>query len=236
MNPPSFISFVIPAHNEEARLAETLKSIQSASTRLTLKYEVVVVDDASTDWTAEVGRSCGARVETVAFRKISAVRNAGARVTSGDVLIFVDADTIVTTRLLRSALNAIARGAVGGGALVAFDEHAALWAKPVIVLWNVLARFSHWAAGCFVFARRDAFEAVGGFDERFFVAEEVVLSEALKQIGHFKILCERPITSSRKTQHYSFFEMLALFWKLGLGGIHLRQQREGLDHWYARRG
>ena len=81
------ISFVVPAFNEETVLGRTLDSVHAAAAGSGHQYEVIVVDDASTDRTAEIARARGARVVAVAHRQIAAVRNAGARVATGDVII-----------------------------------------------------------------------------------------------------------------------------------------------------
>ena len=125
----------------------------------------------------------------VSLRHIAAVRNAGARAARGDVLIFVDADTIVAPATLEGALDALADGAVGGGARVRMDASAPPWVRRV---WGIVS-LMFWlrlAAGCFMFARRDAFDAVGGYDERMFCAEEIVLSRALGARGAFVIVRE----------------------------------------------
>src|SRR5215216_6097227 len=101
------ISFIVPAHNEEAWISRCLSAIHKAMATAALEYEVVVVDDASTDITASIAKQNGARVIAVAHRQISAARNAGARESRGDVLIFVDADTLVNAGVIRSAIRAI---------------------------------------------------------------------------------------------------------------------------------
>src|SRR5687767_8100970 len=113
----SMISFIIPAYNEEALLARTLETLkESARSALDgLDHEIIVVDDASTDRTAQIAREAGARVITVEHRQIAATRNAGARSAQGDVFIFVDADTLVPASTLRAALEALRHGAIGGG-------------------------------------------------------------------------------------------------------------------------
>ena len=69
-------------------------------------YEVIVVVDASTDRTHEIALRHGARVVPVNFRQIAATRNAGGRSAVGELLFFVDADTVVTTLAVRAAVRA----------------------------------------------------------------------------------------------------------------------------------
>lgn len=71
------IAFVIPAHNEELLLGRTLGAVYDAAQTLTEPFEVVVVDDASTDRTAIVAREHGAQVVSVNHLQIAATRNAG---------------------------------------------------------------------------------------------------------------------------------------------------------------
>ena len=70
------LSFIIPAHNEERFLAATLASIRAAAASAGEPFELIVVDDESTDQTASVARSQGATVVPVSLRHIAAVRNA----------------------------------------------------------------------------------------------------------------------------------------------------------------
>src|SRR5688572_21460895 len=90
------ISFIIPAYNEELLLGRTLRALDDAARGLGEPFEIIVVDDASTDRTADVAREHGARVVSVNRRQIAATRNAGAREASGELLFFIDADTVVT--------------------------------------------------------------------------------------------------------------------------------------------
>ena len=110
------ISFVIPAHNEQALLPATLRSAFRAGEAVGGAFEVVVADDASTDRTPEIARKAEARVVSINRRQIAAARNAGAAAATGDVLVFVDADTLLPVGTLQAALRALRRGAVGGGA------------------------------------------------------------------------------------------------------------------------
>lgn len=229
------ISFVVPAHNEEQLLGATLEAIHQAARPVGTPYEIVVADDASTDRTAPLAEAHGARVVHVAHRQIAATRNAGARAAQGSVLVFVDADTRVSPPVVSAALEAMRQGAVGGGAGIRFDGVVPLYARLMLPLLNWSFRLTRTAAGCFVFCTREAFAAVGGFDEAYFGAEEVVLSQALRAQGRFVILALPVITSGRKLRAYSARELFTTLLRLGLGGRKAVQKREGLELWYAER-
>lgn len=229
------ISFIVPAYNEERSLGATLLAINAVVQALDEPCEVIVVDDASTDRTASIGSEHGAQVVVVAHRQIAATRNAGARAARGDVFIFVDADTLVHEALVRLALQALRDGAVGGGTVVRFDGAMPIYARVMVPLVVKLLQTSRLAAGCFFFCTRTAFEAVGGFDESCFAAEELVLSRSLKRRGRFVILREPVLTSGRKLRTHSPGEMLALMGHLLRGGWGAVRQRQGLELWYAPR-
>ena len=228
----SLLSIIIPAHNEEALLGATLAALRAAAADLDEPYEIVVVDDSSTDRTAEIARAHGARVVTASVHQIAAARNAGARAADGSLLVFVDADTIVPTRILRAAVRTMREGAAGGGSSAVFEPAAPRWAHRAIALAGTIMRAAGWAPGCFFFARREAFERAGGFDERYFASEEIHLSRALKRLGRFVVLRDSVVTSARKAEHYSMSHtlwlMVRMLWLPAL------RRREGLDFWYTR--
>lgn len=228
-------SFILPAHNEERYLGRTLRALREAAAALSLPHEIIVVDDASTDGTAQLAEAHGARVLSVNLRQIAAVRNAGARVASGKAFLFVDADTIVSEAVLREAVAALERGAVGGGASIRFEGRMPLWARlfvPRAIRWLHQKKI---AGGCFLFCRRDAFEAVGGFDEALYASEEITLSFALGRLGEFRILPEEVWTSGRKLRSYSGLYHLRVLVELMLRGPQAVRRRAGLELWYEGR-
>jgi glycosyltransferase involved in cell wall biosynthesis len=227
------ISFIVPAHNEAALLRKTLAAIHAAAAVAGRPYEIIVVDDDSSDATAEIACSAGVRVIGVRLRQIAAVRNAGAREATGDILIFVDADTVLPGETLAAALSAIEGGVVGGGAKLAFDGPAG-WARWSLPLLNRIAHRLRWAAGCFIFVRREIFERIGGFDERYFAAEEIVLSKALKRHGPTVIVDQPVLTSGRKGSGRVLLQTAVLLLRLLLRGGKVLRQREGLGIWYGR--
>jgi glycosyltransferase involved in cell wall biosynthesis len=229
------ISFIVPAYNEEKLLGGTLRALKSAAKALNEAYELIVVDDASEDHTAVVARNAGARVVSVSHRQIAAARNSGAREAKGDIFIFVDADTLANETVVKAAVKALREGAVGGGASVHFDGSLPLYAKLLLPSSIWLSRVARLAGGCFLFCTRQAFEAVGGFDERYFVAEELVLGKALKRQGNFVVLRESVTTSGRKLRDYPASKLLRVLAGIVLGGSKSLMKRQGLDFWYNQR-
>jgi glycosyltransferase involved in cell wall biosynthesis len=225
------ISFVVPAYNEEKYLAPTLASIHAAAKAVGEPYEIVVADDASTDATAAIAEGAGARVVTVEHRQISKTRNSGARASTGERLIFVDADTTVDEEVVRAALEAMDAGAIGGGAAVRFAS-APRWAHVLITLFVPMFRLLKLAAGCFVFCTREGFEKVGGFGEAYFAGEEIFFSMALKRHGRFVVVRPMVTTSARKAEFHNFWATLWLFVKLGVRAPFGVKKREHASFWY----
>lgn len=231
------ISFVVPAYNEEKYLRPTLEAIHASARAAGEPYEIVVADDASTDSTADVAREMGARVVRVEYRQIAATRNAGARAARGELLVFVDADTRVNAPLVAGAVAALHAGAVGGGAPVRI-EPAPAWVRAFMALCFTpfYFRLARWAAGCFVFCTRAAFEAVGGFDERYYASEEIGLSRALKRVGRFVILPSAVTSSARKLEGRTPGSLAWMLVRLAAAGpAGLRRRTGATAFWYPER-
>jgi glycosyltransferase involved in cell wall biosynthesis len=227
------ISFIVPAYNEEALIGRTLDALNSATQSIGEPFEIVVADDASSDRTAAIAEARGARLTRVNLRQIAATRNAGAREAIGDKLIFVDADTVVSEEVVRTAIEAMNHGAAGGGSAVSFDGRLPRYAELVHPTLVRLFRAAGLACGCFLFCTRRAFEAAGGFDEKLFASEEIAMSRALKRQGRFVVLRESVTTSGRKLRMYSGKQVLRLFAGLLLAGPKALKRRDGLEVWYG---
>ncbi len=231
MRTVSLVSFIVPAWNEEAQLATTLTSIRQAAQSLAEHFEVVVADDGSTDGTREIAGQLADRTVHVNHRQIAATRNAGARAAQGDLLIFVDADTTVNPELLRAVVEAIRRGAVGGGCLARLDEPVPFWGRLTAFELNAYCRLFRVAFGCFLFCTREAFDAVGGFDASLYITEEITISRALRRLGHFAVLPQRVVTSARKLRALTLRQALRAAWRAIIYGF---RSREGKEYWYER--
>jgi GT2 family glycosyltransferase len=226
------LSFVVPAHNEEHELPETLRAIRRAADAAKETYELIVVDDFSTDATAEIAQQSGARVVSVNRRQIAAVRNAGARLARGEILFFVDADTHIKPGHVTGGLQALSDGYSGGSARLAVDSHLPFWARLFIRTFCAVYFSAGLGVGAFIFTRRESFDALGGFDEQYFAGEEVYFTLALKKVGRFKILREPIVTSARKIRMHSPRFVLTQSFFIVIGGKTSLRKREKLALWY----
>ena len=151
------------------------------------------------------------------------------------MLVFVDADTVVSEAAVRAAIAVMRGGAVGGGCAFRFDGRLPPFGRVLAAVVVPLYRAVGLASGCFLFCTRDAFRAVGGFDETLFGAEEAAMSRALRRQGRFVILRESVTTSGRKLRAHSGLEILGILLRLALAGPKAVRQRDSLDIWYGER-
>ncbi len=210
------VDIIVPAYNEQYYLPATLARLNQIVAGMSFDSQVIVVDNASTDQTARIAHQFGAQVVFEKHRQIARARNAGARAGGSEFLIFVDADTLVSRQLIAAGMRALQSGQVcGGGAQVQFTSHPAVDALAAWGAqgWNLISRTCKWACGAFMFCRRDAFEAVGGFDEQLYAGEEIFFSRAIRKWGRRRgkafIILNLPIqTSARKLEWYSARQLL----------------------------
>lgn len=231
MTSPVLISFCIPAHNEEAELPGTLRTIHGAAAGL--NYEIVVADDASTDATASVARELGARVVTIDRRQIASARNAAAREAGGSVLFFVDADTRINAQAVTQALRLLDSGCVGGGGPMEFDGEVPRYARMSMPLVLLLFRVARLTGGAFLFCTREAYLAAGGWDETLFASEEIAFAKTLKHIGRFRLVRAKVTTSGRKVRLLSWRAIAGTLWRAIMSRGGTLRSREELNVWYG---
>jgi glycosyltransferase involved in cell wall biosynthesis len=226
------VSFIVPAYNEESELSSTLNALRTSAESANQSFEIIVVDDASTDATAVIAARAGAKVISINRRQIAAARNAGAGAAQGEYLFFVDADTRIKPAHITEAIAALEAGYAGGSARVNIDGFIPLWGRIFARAFCVLYFAINLGAGAFLFTTRRHFDAIGGFDERYFVGEEVYFSLALRRLGRFKVLREPVVTSGRKLRMYSAKQLLGNSFAVIVRGPRAARSRARLHMWY----
>jgi len=231
---------IVPAYNEQEILPLTLPLIfESIQNIPGYKGRVLVVDNNSSDKTADVAKSLGAEVVFEPYNQISKARNCGGNACSeDDYLFFIDADTFLNTDLLKKSLAALDSGRIcGGGTLLKMDGEKG---KVITMLWTVISKVTNLAAGAYIFCLNEAFKGTGGFNEKIYAAEDVYFSAQLKKWGRrngrlrFKILSDcKIVTSDRKIRWYSHFQIFKMLMILTIMPWRLKN-RDKLGFWYGR--
>jgi glycosyltransferase involved in cell wall biosynthesis len=235
------LSIIIPAFNEARLIERCLQSVASslaATQQPGFASDVIVVDNNSTDNTAELATRAGAKVVFEPVNQIGRARNAGAAQATGDWLLFLDADSLLSPGLLADILRLIDSDQyVGCGSSLRMDG-LPWWARMTLWFWTQVSVLCRWAAGALVVCRRDAFQDVGGFDQELYALDEIRLSKQLKQWGrrrglHFSILTRHPLeTSSRKVSLYSGREIAAQIVRIFFLPKRTLQDKKHLSVWY----
>lgn len=235
------LSIVIPAFNESRLIERSLQSVAAsvaANQTPGFMSEIIVIDNNSTDNTAELARQAGARVVFEPINQIGRARNTGAAYAGGDWLMFLDADSLLSPELLADVIRVIESGKyVGCGSTLRMDG-LPWWADLTLQFWTSVSILFRWAAGALVVCRRDAFQEVGGFDQNLYAMDEIALSKQLKRWGRqrglqFTILTRHPLeTSSRKVSLYSGREIAAQILRIFILPKKTLQDKKHLSVWY----
>jgi len=235
------LSIVIPAFNEERLIERCLQSIHASlaeNFKPSFTSEIIVVDNNSTDNTANLARQIGATVVFEPVNQIGRARNAGAAQATGDWLLFLDADSILNPGLLADILRMIEESKCVGCGSTLRMQGLPWWANWTLQLWTGTSILFRWAAGALVVCRSDAFRDVGGFNQELYAADEISLSERLKEWGRqrglqFIILRKHPLeTSSRKVSLYSGREIAGQILRVILRPRRTLQDKKQLSIWY----
>jgi glycosyltransferase involved in cell wall biosynthesis len=214
MSSQPFISVIIPVYNGEKFLPGCLDGLASSSYK---KYELIVVDDCSTDDSTRICRERGAVVVRMSRQSgPGGARNAGAQNARGEVLLFVDADVVVKPDSLERVATISVEHPDVAAVFGSYDDEPA--EKNFISQYkNLYHRFVHqeglseaetfWA-GCGAI-RRDVFLALGGFDAERYprpTIEDIELGYRLRAKGH-RILLDKQL-QAKHLKRWTFRSML----------------------------
>lgn len=208
----SRLSIVIPVLDEAAGIVASLESLAPLRAR---GAEVIVVDGGSADATAALAGPLADRVEA-SPRGRALQMNAGARVASGDTLLFLHADTRLPPEADRLVLEGLAAsGRAWGRFDVAIDGPGPLLAL-VGAFMNLRSRLTGIATGDqALFMRAAAFERAGRYPA-IPLMEDVAMSKALKRLSPPLCLTARARTSGRRWQRHGTVRTIVLMWRLRL--------------------
>lgn len=197
------ITFIIPALNEEKLIAFAIRSIRAEMAGRPNEYEILVVDNASTDRTAEVALEQGAHVVQELRRGIVTARQAGYRHAKYELLANIDADNTIPAGWLDRALAALDPATVVVTGPLVYPE----FSLPLQILTRVfyfLGRLSHHTLGTMVqggnfIVRKAALDAVEGYNtEIAFFGEDTDFAVRIAKVGNVKLVPKMWVYSSAR--------------------------------------
>lgn len=193
--PVRMISVVIPAHNEEKYLARTLDALRGQNYGW---FEVIVVANGCTDRTREVARGKCQRLIVLSQKSLGVARNLGARMARGELLLFLDADTILEPMALRVIAQRFTP-ADAAGTIRGTPDCPKLPYRLIYCLKNFVHRSSiHPGSSGVILCWKDQFVRVGGFDEGLEVRENSELVKRLLRLGRYKYIGAVSATTSMR--------------------------------------
>ncbi len=181
------VSIIIPAFNESKFIEQTLKSLNNSAFPRE-KFEIIVVDNGSTDNTLAIAESLSDITTVLPDVNVGAVRNYGATLSSGKLLIFIDADCTVDPGWLNQAYGLateLSDTTFGGICKVPKDAN---WVERFWLLDSEKRQQRDLTGACIV-VRKDTFNLAGGFNEQITSGEDADFSEKLRSFGEVVKIC-----------------------------------------------
>lgn len=201
------LSIIIPARNEEVYLPLCLDAIERSAEGFEGEWEVIVVLNRCDDRTEEIALSRNCRIAREDAKNLSKIRNAGAAIAQGRLLVTIDADSRMSKNMLPAIQKAMRSGKYIGGAVHMWPER---WSLGVLLTFLCLipVAIKERIMGGLFFCERETFKAIGGFDESFVTVEDIDFAKRLRAYGmehgkKFKKLFRASIiTSCRKFDRF----------------------------------
>jgi glycosyltransferase involved in cell wall biosynthesis len=193
------VSFIIPVRNDAARLEACLRSIRRNG-HAPGQIEIIVVDNGSTDGSSQVASALGAIVVPLDDGRVSELRNRGARHATADVFAFVDADHEIAAGWVFAALDCLQIPTVGAVGALCQAPADGTWVQQGYAHLRGAIRGQldvDWLGSGNMAVRRQAFEALGGFDTSLDTCEDVDLCHRVRAQG-FRIVSDARL----KNVHY----------------------------------
>lgn len=193
-----------------------MDSIKAAAARVNDEVEIVVALNRCTDRTEEIARSYGARFVREDAKNLSIIRNAAVRASRGNMVITIDADSRMSENALELIHARLSGGRTVGGGVWLQPERLSLGiiVTSLFIAAYLLLVMRAWITGGLFWFSREAFDKIGGFDEKMLTAEDVDFALRLRRLGReegkpftnlFKV---KIITSCRKFDQFGEWYMI----------------------------
>ncbi len=192
------LSILIISKNEEKNIGRLLGSVKAQ--KMPVPFEIILADNNSKDATVRIAKSYGAKV--VKGGLPSAGRNSAARHATGDLLLFLDADTILPKGFIEKNLREFTRRNLSVATALTKVNTNKLVHRQAFQLWNLLllltSPLSPYAAGYCIFCDAAMHRKIGGFNKKLLFGEDSNYVNRASKHGKFGVLLSIPIVTSAR--------------------------------------
>jgi glycosyltransferase involved in cell wall biosynthesis len=177
-----FISIIIPARDEEKYLPMSLSAIKVAAQQIKEQVEIIVVINRCTDNTEKIAREAGCRIVYDNTKNLAHIRNTGVRAAKGEIIVTIDADSVMSPNMLKNICKKMLTNKYVGGGVVMFPER---WSLGIIMTFIALLPIAIWhrILGGLFFCKKEDFDAINGFNETLPSVEDIDFAKRLKALG-----------------------------------------------------
>ncbi|MFJ5766372.1 glycosyltransferase [Lysinibacillus sp. NPDC093210] len=207
-------SVVIPAHNEEKYIGNCLESIAKASQFIKDQVEIIVVLNRCTDKTEDIAKSYNCITIKNNDKNLSKIRNTGVEIARGEIIVTIDADTLMNEHVLSKAEENLNSGKyIGGGVTGKFERMSlGIFVSTMLLIGPLLFKYGAISVGIFWCYKKD-FKTINGFNENMLMAEDADFAKRLKVWGKkngkkYGTIQNGMITSSRKFDKHGDWVLL----------------------------
>jgi rSAM/selenodomain-associated transferase 2 len=220
------VSVIIPTLDEAGSIAETI-----AATAAETPHEILVVDGGSRDHTRAIAHANAARVVDAPPGRATQM-NAGAAVATGEVLLFLHADTVLPFGWSDAITRAVSDPRIAGGRFDIHLDGSETIFRVIEAFMNARSRMTRIATGDqAIFVRRSVFHALGGYAP-IPLMEDIEFSTRLKRHGRVACLRSRARTSVRRWRRQGPWRTIVRMWWLR-ARYALGTSPDRLARWYA---
>jgi len=179
------LSFIIPTLNEEENIGKVIDSIKTCLL-CSNNYEIVVIDNGSVDDTVKIAKLKGARIYSRPTDTISGLRNYGVKKTSGEFIVFLDADVLLKedwgSNIENILTNLTSKPLTITGSIYGIRENAC-WIEKNWFLPVINKKVINYMNSGHLILHRNTFSIVGGFNEKLMTGEDYEFCQRAKQKG-----------------------------------------------------
>ncbi len=200
------ISIIIPACNEENYIKNTINSIRKQSFK---DYEIIIVCDGCTDKTPEIAKKLADKTVILSKRSgPSIAKNEGVKVSKGKMLLFIDADTILTSNLL-NYLSELKQDFIIGTTKIKPSNPKLKHRFMMALKNNIICRFG--VSNGVIFCNKKTFNSVNGFPDVKKGEDGLFIRNLIKNKNKFIIVNHYVISSTRRFDKKGYFSVIG-YW------------------------